>query len=162
MRSFARSLLTSGMVVLVVLLALPLISARFDASGQQPMFVRQQSSHSFSATVSGLQHAISGNGMMVLGQLDQKSALSMTGLHLAGAHAFFVGNPVVGKQLFQADPAAGAVVPLRVYVWQDQGGQVYVGYFRPSELMAAVDPKLAKPGMMLDQKFTSLVSQATK
>jgi uncharacterized protein (DUF302 family) len=66
-----------------------------------------------------------------MGMLNQAHALSMTGLHLQGAESFFVGNPVVGKKLFAADPAVGAVVPLRIYVWE-KGGETHVGYFQPS------------------------------
>jgi uncharacterized protein (DUF302 family) len=32
---------------------------------------------------------------------------------------------------FQADPAAGAVLPVRMYVWQDSSGKAEVGYFTP-------------------------------
>ncbi|AWN14448.1 DUF302 domain-containing protein [Salinisphaera sp. LB1] len=124
-------------------------------------FVQAQSSHSFNSTVSQLKHAISGNGMMVMGHIDQANVLKMTGLHLKGAESFLVGNPKVGKKLFKMSPAAGAVLPLRMYVWE-KGGQTYVGYFQPSDLLTAVDSQFRKPGQMMDKKFHMILKGATQ
>jgi len=158
--SFPHRLAVAGAVAAVILLAVPGLNAR--ASNPPVTFVQQSSSISFSETIASLKRAISKNGMMVLGQLDQKGALSMTGLHLAGAHTFCVGNPVVGKKLFKMDPAVGAVVPLRIYVWVDAAGATHVGYFEPSQLLTSIDPHLANAGTMLDTTFAKIVSQATR
>jgi len=156
---FAYRLMVLGVVVALNLLAFPGPST--FAANPPVTFVQRSSSQSYTETLASLKRAIAGNGMMVLGQLDQKGALSMTGLHLAGAHTFFVGNPVVGKKLFQSDPAVGAVVPLRVYVWIDASGRTRIGYFEPSRLLTAIDPHLAKAGAMLDKTFARIVAQAT-
>jgi len=146
-----------------VVLALALLAAVGMASAQGgPQFLHATSSASFDATVSSLRKAVASNGMMVLGNLNQKGALSTTGLSLAGAESFFIGNPVVGKKLFQMDAAAGAVIPLRVYVWVDANGKTEVGYFRPSDLFAGVSPELAKAGAMMDGVFAKILSQATQ
>ena len=151
-------LAVAGAVVALNLVAVPGLNAL--ASNPPVTFVQQSSSSSFSDTIASLKRAISRNGMTVLGQLDQKGALSMTGLHLAGAHTFFVGNPVVGKKLFRMDPAVGAVVPLRIYVWVNAEGATHIGYFEPSQLLTAIDPHLAKAGTMLDATFEKIISQA--
>lgn len=124
-------------------------------------FVTVKSSHDYSTTVSALQHSVKDNGLMVMGKVNQKAILSMTGLHLAGAESFLVGNPRVGKKLFSMNAAAAAVVPARISVWVNDG-TTYVGYFQPSALMGAISPKLAKPGRMLDMKFHKIVEEATK
>lgn len=144
-----------------LILALLMMAAMASAQGG-PQFLHATSSASFDATVSRLKKAVASNGMMVLGKLDQKGALSTTGLNLLGAEAFFIGNPVVGKKLFQKDAAAGAVIPLRVYVWADQGGKTEVGYFEPSDLFASVSPELVKAGGKMDGVFAKILSQATQ
>lgn len=53
------------------------------------------------------------NGMMVMAEVDQGKMLSMTGLKLKST-LFLVGNPTVGKQLFEQDQAVGLYMPLRV------------------------------------------------
>jgi len=146
-----------------VALALALLAAVGVASAQGgPQFLHATSSASFDATVSSLKKAVASNGMMVLGNLDQKGALSTTGLRLAGAEAFFIGNPVVGKKLFQMDAAAGAVIPVRVYVWVDANGKTEVGYFKPSDMFAGLSPELAKAGEKVDGVFAKILSQATQ
>jgi len=124
-------------------------------------FVRARSSHGFSGTISALKKSISGHGMMVMGHVNQAKVLSMTGLHLKGGESFLVGNPRVGKKLFRMNPAVGAVLPLRMYVWE-HGGHTWVGYFEPSELLDGINPRLAKPGQMMDRKFKAILTDATR
>lgn len=125
-------------------------------------FVERTSKESFTATVANLKKAVSANGMMVMGTLNQASVLTTTGLHLKGAESFFIGNPTVGKKLFQMDPAAGAVVPLRIYVWVNATGKTQIGYYQPSQLLNDVDPKLGMAGQMLNKAFALMTEAATK
>ncbi|MDE3203602.1 MAG: DUF302 domain-containing protein [Acidobacteriota bacterium] len=115
----------------------------------------------FDTTVSALKSAVSSNGMMVLGTLNQAGALSVTGLHLPGAETFFVGNPTVGKSLFSKDPAIGAAVPVRMYVWASSNGQTRVSYLDPASLAAAINPAFATPTKMLSAKAASIAQAAT-
>lgn len=145
----------------VVALALLMVVGMASAQGG-PKFLHATSSASFDATVSSLKKAVASNGMMVLGNLNQKGALSTTGLNLQGAESFFIGNPVAGKKLFEMDAAAGAVIPLRMYVWVDANGKTEIGYFQPSELFAGVSPELAKAGQKMDGVFAKILSAATQ
>lgn len=153
-----RSVHSMRRAVLAAVLALLLGAAAAQGS---PEFVHARASGSFDATVASLKRAVAANGMMVLGTLNQKGALSTTGLALKGAESFFIGNPVAGKALFQMDAAAGAVIPLRVFVWVDADGATEVGYFKPSQLFAGVSPQLAKAGAKMDAVFAKILAQAT-
>lgn len=155
-----RPRLASTLLFAVVIAALGAGTA-LAAGSSGELFIQGASAESFAQTVGSLKRAVSRNGMMVMGHLDQKKALSMTGLELAGAETFFVGNPVVGKKLFGMSPAVGAVVPLRIYAWE-AGGQAHVGYFQPSALLAAVNPKLGMAGKMLDQKFARILADTIR
>lgn len=126
-----------------------------------PGFVTVRSSHGYAETLSTLKHAIKSSGLMVMGTVNQKAILSMTGLHLAGAESFLVGNPRVGKKLFRMNAAVAAVVPARISVWVNDGA-TYIGYFAPSALLGAISGKLAKPGHMLNMKFHTIVEQAAR
>lgn len=122
-------------------------------------FIAIKSAHGYGATVSALQRSIKSNGLMVMGKVNQKAILSMTGLHLEGAESFLIGNPRVGKKLFSMNPAAAAVVPARISVWVDHGS-TYIGYFQPSSQMSAISAGLSKPGKMLDMKFHKIAEDA--
>ena len=44
------------------------------------------------------------------------------------------GNPKLGTPALRADQASGLDLPLRVVVYQDAAGQVYVAYHPPAKL----------------------------
>lgn len=157
LRSFRIMAAASSLLLASVAAVAVPVMARTPDNG----FVTVKSARGYSATVHALQESVKSNGLMVMGRVNQKGILSMTGLHLAGAESFLVGNPRVGKKLFGMSPAVAAVVPARISVWVSDG-TTYVGYFQPSALMEAISPKLAKPGHMLDMKFHKIVEEATK
>ncbi|WP_317495271.1 DUF302 domain-containing protein [Haloechinothrix sp. LS1_15] len=120
-----------------------------DDPGAAGALLTHVSEHSFDETVEGLQEATSEAGMMVLGDINQAGALEATGLDLDGAHSFFIGNPEAGQNFFEATPGIGAVIPVRVHVWADDGGTTHVSYFDPAPLFTAVDDDLAEGGQMM-------------
>lgn len=154
--TFKAMLATTTFGVALGLLSLPGV-ANADAS-----YVHVTSHHSFSRTVSAIKKAVVMNGMMVVGKINQKKVLSMNGLELKGAETLFIGNPVMAKKLFTMNPAAGAAVPIRVYVWVDKAGKTEIGYFKPSTLLGEVDPHLAMSGQMLDKTLDKLVHMVAK
>ncbi|MGC9271889.1 DUF302 domain-containing protein [Acidiphilium sp.] len=124
-------------------------------------FVSVQSHRSFPGTIAALKTAVASNHMMVLGTMNQASQLSMAGMHLPGAQSFFIGNPVVGKKAFSMDAAAGVVLPVRVYVWSNNG-KTYLGYLQPSVELSAVNPHFGIMAGMLDKTFANITAQAAK
>ncbi len=143
----------TGLFVVGSVLAAP-------AFAGQGNFIKVPSRHGFVGTVRALKEAVAHNNMMVMGRVNQSKVLAMTGLHLQG-EAFLVGNPVMGKKAFSMDPAAGAVLPARIYVWT-QSHRTYVGYFEPSALLTQVSPSLGMMGGMLNKKFGMVAQQATE
>ncbi len=143
-------------------LALGLLALPGMAKADTLTFEQVVSHHSFSRTVSAIKKAVAMNKMMIVGQINQKKVLSMNGLRLKGALTLFIGNPVMGKKLFTMNPAAGAAVPVRLYVWVDSAGKTEIGYFKPSTLLAAVDPGLGMGGKMLDGTLDKLVHMVAK
>lgn len=96
---------------------------------------------------------------MVLGSLDQAKVLSQTGLKLAGAEAFFVGNPVTAKKAFAMNAVVGGELPMRLSVWAGKGG-TEIGYFQPSDLLAAMSPQMGKMvGPMMDKALGGIAAQ---
>jgi len=89
------------------------------------------SSKSFEQTVDAFKMAVSKGGTMVMGTVDQGNMLKMAGLAMKGT-LFLVGNPNVGKQVFEHNPAAGLYLPLRVYIYQGSDGKAYLSYDKPS------------------------------
>jgi uncharacterized protein (DUF302 family) len=102
------------------------------------------------------------NGMMVMAEVDQGKMLSMTGLTLK-ATLFLVGNPTLGKQLFEQNRGIGLYVPLRMFVYSDEQGKTFVAYDRPSSLLGQFqNEKIGMVGKMLDEKLDGLATMAAK
>src|SRR5260370_26900039 len=103
----------------------------YAADGATDPRVTVTSARSFDQVSDALKSLDAKNGMMVMAQVDHGTMLSMTGLSLK-ATLFLVGNPTVGKQLFEQNHAVGLYVPLRMSVYSDADGQTYVEYDKPS------------------------------
>jgi uncharacterized protein (DUF302 family) len=124
--------------------------------------VKVASSKSFEQVSSALQSLVAKNGMMVMAQVDQGKMLSMTGLQLK-ATLFLVGNPTVGRQLFEQDHAVGLYVPLRISVYADVDGKTYVEYDKPSALLGQFkNEKVSMIAQMLDDKIAGLATMSAQ
>jgi uncharacterized protein (DUF302 family) len=120
------------------------------------------SDKSFEQVTSTLKSAVSQNGMMVMAEVDQGQMLSMAGLALK-ATLFLVGNPTVGKQLFEQDHAVGLYVPLRVFVYEGADGKTFVAFDRPSTLLGQFhNDQVTMTAKMLDEKLQGLASMAAR
>ena len=109
-----------------------------------------------------LKKMVADNGMMVMGELHQGKVLEMTGLKVQ-SESIFVGNPNVGKQLFEIEPGAGVVLPVRVNIFANAAGKTVVAYLPPSQQLAGFgNPMLDKAAAMLDEKLAGMVSMIGK
>src|SRR6266481_6372364 len=83
-----------------------------------------------------------------------KMAVSKGGMKVT---LFLVGNPNVGKQVFEKDPAAGLYLPLRVYIYQGSDGKTYLSYDKPSIVLKSfINSSIDQTAGMLDQKLEML------
>lgn len=142
------------------------IGALVGAAGADTTFTAKRvtvaSGRSFDQVVGNLKSLVAKNGMMILGTVDQGNVLSMTGLHLK-ATLFLVGNPTVGKQVFEQNRAADLYLPFRISVYEDASGRTYVEYDVPSSLLAQFqNPKIDMVAKMLDQKLGGLATMAAR
>lgn len=138
-----------------------LLAALFAAFAATTAFAQDAhvsipSSKSFDQTVEAFKMAVSKGGMMVMSTVDQGNMMKMAGLDMKGT-LFLIGNPNVGKQVFEKDPAAGLYLPLRVYIYQGSDVKTYLSYDKPSVVLkpfnkASIDQAAA----MLDQKLDML------
>ncbi len=154
-----RKIAMVGMLSLV-------IGALVSAAGSDVPFNATRASvpsnQSFEHVVGNLKSLVAKNGMMVMAQVDQGNILSMTGLSLK-ATLFLVGNPTVGKQVFEQDHAAGLYLPFRISVYADANGKTHVEYDVPSTLLAQFkNPTIDGVAKMLDQKLANLATMAAQ
>jgi len=124
--------------------------------------VAVESGKSFDDVTKAVKSLVAKNGMMVMAEVDQGKMLSMTGLKL-NATLFLIGNPNVGKQLFEQNHAVGLYIPLRLFVYTGANGKTFVEYDKPSTLLAQFEnEKVGMVAQMLDQKIEGLATMAAQ
>jgi uncharacterized protein (DUF302 family) len=88
-------------------------------------------------------------------------------LRLAGqrrkAVQYVVGNPLFALQMTQHDIRASLYAPLRVLVYEDEGGKTCIEYDRPSSLFGQFgNASVTEVATMLDRKLEQLVAEAIR
>ena len=157
-----KRMITSRVLSLaLILFAIGLIH-NTPASAQDWSLQQIKAKGTYNETVAKVKKLVAGNGMMILGQVNQGKILSMTGLKLK-AVSLFVGNPTMGKKIFSADPGVGIVIPVRINIYKGKDGNTYVNYFKPSAQLAPFKNKaVAMAAKMLDNNLAKLVSMLAK
>src|SRR5579864_724168 len=145
-----------GALAFSSMLAALLMNFSASAAMAQEQRVSIPSNKSFEQTIDAFKTGVSKGGMMIMSTVDQGNMLKMTGLEMKGT-LFLVGNPTVGKQVFEKDPAVGLYLPLRVYIYQGSDGKAYLSYDKPSVVLKPFNnPSIDQTAGMLDQKLDML------
>ena len=162
MFKFVRRLKVAGFITLMFALLMLVSSHKALAATEGVVPVQVASSLSFDQTVDKVRTLVAKNDMMVMGEINQGKMLSMTGLKLNGI-SLIVGNPTVGKKVFSSEPAAGLAIPIRIYIFEDTNHQVFISYYKPSELLSQFhNSEVDIVGAMLDEKLANLTAMASK
>ncbi len=66
--------------------------------------------------------------------IDHAAAGKKVGLTLRPTQVLIFGNPQAGTPLMQSQQTIGLDLPLRMLVWEDNSGTVWLTYRRPSVL----------------------------
>ena len=156
-RTLLRTLVLGAVIGIAALVPSFVAAAPDSFSGER---VTVSSNKSFDEVTKAVKSLVAKNGMMIMAEVDQGRMLSMTGLNLK-ATLYIVGNPVVGKQLFEQDHAVGLYVPVRIFVYSDASGKTSVSYDKPSTLLSQFqNSKVNMVAEMLDQKLEGLANMA--
>ena len=116
--------------------------------------VSTRSPHSVSETVSILTDEIAAAGAKVFAVVDHSGEAARVGLSLRDTKLLIFGNPRGGTAVMVAAPLAAIDLPLKLLVWQDDAGAVWMSHFDPQwlaerhDLAADMAAPLAAPGAL--------------
>ena len=112
-----------------------------------------------SETVRRLRAAIEARGMTLFAHVDHAAGAAAAGLPLRPTDLLIFGAAKGGTPLMQAAQTVGIDLPLKVLVWQDAEGVVWLSYNDPAWLAKrhGIDPALAEP---LGKALAALAAQA--
>jgi len=98
--------------------------------------VTRHSAHPPAETVERLEKAIREKGITLFARIDHSGGAAAVGMPLRFTQLLIFGNPKAGTPLMQSDQTIGIDLPLKILVWQDDRGDVRVGYRDPARLAA--------------------------
>ena len=96
----------------------------------------KRSSHSFVATLERLEAAAGARGFTIFARLDHAAAAAAVGQTMPPSTVLVIGNPKVGTERFLRFPTLAIDLPLKVLIWEDQSGAVWVTYNSAGHMLA--------------------------
>jgi uncharacterized protein (DUF302 family) len=103
--------------------------------------VVKKSSRSVAQTMDRFEAALKEKNIVVAARWDHAAKGQAVGMPLKPTQVIIFGNPQLGTPLMQSNPKVGLDLPLKVLVWEDHQGAVWIGYAAPQALAARYDIK---------------------
>ena len=121
--------------------------------------VNLASNHSVDETVDRFKNILQLKGVTLFALVDHSGEAEKVGIEMRPTKLLIFGSPKAGTPLMQAAPSIAIDLPLKVLVWEDTGGKVWLSYNSPEYLeqrhglphellqnIAVVAPLAAKAG----------------
>ena len=86
------------------------------------------SHHTVDATVEKLQTILNRKGVKIFALIDHSGEAAQAGLQMRNTKLLIFGNPKGGTPLMVASPGVALDLPLKILVWEDPAGSVWVSY----------------------------------
>jgi uncharacterized protein (DUF302 family) len=92
------------------------------------------SNHSVDQTVERLKDILQAKGITLFALIDHSGEAEKVGMKMPPTELLIFGNPKGGTPLMLAAPSVGIDLPLKILVWQDNRGKVWLSYNSPEYL----------------------------
>lgn len=96
--------------------------------------VTHPSAYDMAETVTRLKASLAGKALQLFAHIDHAAAAREVGLSLRPTQVVIFGNPQGGTPLMQSTQLIGLDLPLRVLIWEDEDGKVWLTYTEPHAL----------------------------
>jgi uncharacterized protein (DUF302 family) len=96
--------------------------------------VSTRSAHSVDETVSRLQNLLAAKHVALFALVDHSGEAAKVGLEMRPTKLLIFGNPAAGTPVMQASPSIAIDLPLKVLVWEDAQGAVWLSWNSPEYL----------------------------
>jgi uncharacterized protein (DUF302 family) len=88
-----------------------------------------------SETMDRLEAEVKARGMTVFARIDHAAGAARAGWSLRPIEVLIFGNAKAGTPLMQSNPSIGIDLPLKMLVWEDANGKVWLSYNEPNWLV---------------------------
>jgi uncharacterized protein (DUF302 family) len=119
--------------VLLIGLALP-ASATSNPVKKKNGIVDVPSNHSVDETVDRLKNILQSKGVTLFALIDHSGEAAKVGMKMPPTKLLIFGSPKAGTPLMLASPSIAIDLPLKILVWEDAQGKVWLSYNSPEYL----------------------------
>lgn len=114
-------------VILFAAIAMPVMASAGDV-------IKKASAHNVQDTMDSFEKIIKSKGMDVFARINHQENASGVSMKMNEAQVLIFGNPKGGTVIMQQDPAVSLDLPMRVAVYKDNDGKVWISYHNPQGL----------------------------
>jgi len=122
--------------------------------------IKKASSHSVKETMDKFETLVKSKDMDVFARVDHTKNAAGVDMKMNEAEVLIFGNPKGGTVIMKKDPAVALDLPLKVAVYKDNDGKVWLSYRNPQDLAKDYDvagvPVLGKVETGLDKLTTAV------
>ena len=102
--------------------------------GSDTGIINKASSHSVDEIVERLKGILAAKGVTLFALIDHGGEAEKVGMKMPPTKLLIFGSPRAGTPLMLASPSVAIDLPLKILVWEDSGGKVWVSYNSPTYL----------------------------
>ena len=95
---------------------------------KQEGIVTRSSNHSVDQTVDRLKHILESKGVTLFALIDHSGEAEKVGMKMPPTTLAIFGSPKAGTPLMLAAPSIAIDLPLKILVWEDGQGKVWLSY----------------------------------
>ena len=96
--------------------------------------VEKPSNHSVEETVDKIKSILQSKGITLFALIDHSGEAEKIGMKMPPTKLLIFGSPKAGTPLMLAAPSIAIDLPLKLLVWEDQQGKVWISYNSPEYL----------------------------
>lgn len=98
--------------------------------------IKKPSNNSVDATIEKMKTVLDAKGIKVLAEVDHQANAMSADLKLGATKLLIFGNPKLGTPLMNSSITAGIDLPMKLLVWEDADGKVWLAYNDPEYIAA--------------------------
>jgi uncharacterized protein (DUF302 family) len=93
--------------------------------------INKLSNHSVEQTVERLKNILQSRGVTLFELVDHSGEAEKVGMNMRPTKLLIFGSPKAGTPLMLAAPSIAIDLPLKILIWEDSQGKVWVSYNSP-------------------------------
>jgi uncharacterized protein (DUF302 family) len=109
-------------------------ATRKTAPDQSNGIISKPSNHSVDGTVEMLKNILQSKGVTLFALIDHSGEAEKAGMNMRPTKLLIFGSPKAGTPLMLAAPSSAIDLPLKILVWEDAQGTVWLSYNSPEYL----------------------------